>query len=1013
MSEKSPHLDIATFLDNKFSGKVAQHPFYYFEPWSVEKRPQSVLDQMKRDGVDLYSPEMLRFVPTDPHPFQDGYLLSTEKMRTIIAANRVGKAQPHDAKIYGENGEYLMGDIVKGDKVFGQDGKLYTVLQIYEQGERDVYKLTFEDESSTECDIDHLWEVYKCNTMSKVLNWHGKRVKNPQWMQTTVLPLKELIERYGIMPHPTRKWSVKLTKKISWRKKKHIIPPYSLGVLLGDGSFVYYGTSFTCNINSNDLVNRVRDEIGIYRYNKKQNTTAMSYFVSLYRGKIRCELDRLGLGGKRSECKFVPKEYLYDSAENRLELLRGLMDTDGSIFGHCVCEFYSKSKRLAEDVAWIAKSLGGRARIRTKSSHYTKNNKRIDCGIGYRVKIVLFNDNPFFTNRKASKWHKIKWLDRRRIKNISYSGKKQCRCIVVDNPKQLYLTDDFIVTHNSISAMIELGIMVSGEKPLALRFIKGAKTNIKRLITPDNVMRWGRFDVKTEKFLDKNIHVMADGSWDCGYIVGAGIYPDEKIMPPGGIIWIGTTSQALHEIWWPRLTEDNDKNLFPFEFIDRKRGLDGLMKSEWTVYGIRGTRITIITYESGYRKYESEEVHACWFDEEAPDQRCVTAAINHCRNYNNREEQGFFSLVLTPYMGMTYTRKLIFDPHRKDSAIFHATAYDSPYLSEGIIKHRRAIMPSHEIGARIWGLHTAVKGKPYFDRTKIMAWIRNYKTPYELYKFRPFDEFDGMFSREDRDKPGLMDVEITATKTEGKENQQDIWRVYEKPREGMAYFLMADSAEGSDIPIESGDVLASLVMRPPIGEEKFPQIVASLRSTVKTVNFAWLCAYALRYYNNALLCAEGPTRGSFNALFFAELSDYPYWYNQPSERWSTRKFRTVKGFDTNVATRTAIFDNISEVLGAFDADEKPEINDEPLLIELASCVVTATSGRLRPDHTSDSTLDTAICYGQSLFVWKHSPEQIKCRAFKKEKESTFGKLLKKIAEPKKPVYLGESDEILR
>jgi hypothetical protein len=323
-------------------------------------------------------------------------------------------------------------------------------------------------------------------------------------------------------------------------------------------------------------------------------------------------------------------------------------------------------------------------------------------------------------------------------------------------------------------------------------------------------------------------------------------------------------------------------------------------------------------------------------------------------------------------------------------------------------------MPPHEIGARIWGLHTELKGKPYFDRTKISSWIRAYKTPFVLCRFRPFEEYDGVFSREGREKPGIMSVEIVRQEKIVAENQQDVWRVYEDVRDGMAYFLTADSAEGSDIPIESGDVLASLVMRPPVGDEKFPQIVASLRSTLKTVNFAWVCSYALRYYNNALLCAEGPMRGSFNALFYAELSEYPYWVNMPSEKWSTRKFRTVKGFDITSAGRIAVFDAITEVLNEFKIDEKPEINDEPLLIELAACIVKDKSGKLRPDHPSDGTSDTMMCYGEGLTVYKRHPEQIKCRVLKREKENNFGKLMKMVsAGNKPPVYLGECSESLR
>lgn len=566
----------------------------------------------------------------------------------------------------------------------------------------------------------------------------------------------------------------------------------------------------------------------------------------------------------------------------------------------------------------------------------------------------------------------------------------------------------------TVSDLVELAIMVSGEKPVSMRVDKGVKTGFKRKITKENIVRFGRFDIRSGAFIDYDFNARRPegwDEWDCGYIEGVGVYPDEKIPKPGETIWIGCTQRALTERWWPAF-EGEDDDFFPKEFIDRKRGYNGYMKSENVVFGVRRMRVAMISYESGFRKFEAAGkeavgIHAVFFDEEPPDQQCVTAAVNRCR---------YFSLSETPYLGITYTKQLIFNPKkdRRKNQVFHATIYDSPYLDKETIDHRRSLMPPHEIGARIWGLHTELKGKPYFDRMKINAWIRANKVPFQLARFRPFEEYDGMYSRPDHEKPGLFSVEILLEQKAKEENKQDVWRIYEKAREDVAYFLMADSSEGSDVPSESGDVLASLVMRPPMHEEQFPQIVASLRSTLKTVYFARVCSWALRYFNNALLCAEGPTRGSFNAIFYSELVDYPYWYNQPSERWSTRKYRTVKGFDTNVATRPAIFDIITEILSEYDITDTPEIADVPLLQELAGCILATKNGKLRPDHPTGGSLDTTICYGQGIYVWKHNPEQIKCRAEPKKRANRFGELLSRATEPVKgPVYLGEGVENLR
>lgn len=535
----------------------------------------------------------------------------------------------------------------------------------------------------------------------------------------------------------------------------------------------------------------------------------------------------------------------------------------------------------------------------------------------------------------------------------------------------------------TVAAFVELAIQASGERPVALSLPKGEKSTVKRLVTPDNIRRFGRFDSRTETFIDHNVDATKPEGWeewDCGYIVGAGVYPAEKIAPAGSVLWVGTTHKALWEFWWPRFTNAR-LNLFPDEFIDKNHGFDGVTKSEWTIHAIRDCRITIISYESDPRSFEAIDTWSCVFDEESPQKGCVTAAVNHTR---------FFSNVMTPYNGMTYTRKLIFDENKDpaNNQVFHATSYDSPYLTREMIDHRRSVMEKWEIGARIWGFHTEAKGKPYFDRAKINIWVRKFKHPYTLVRFSPNDPYDGVVTRPGRELPGLMSVSVRGDTVE-EENQCDTWRVYEEHDEKTAYYLMADSAEGSDIPSEAGDVLASLVMRFPRLDngEKFPMIVASLRSTLKTANFARVCGYALRYYNNALLCGEGPARGSYNALFYAELQDYPYWFLQTSVRDSTRKSRSTKGFDTNAATRHALFnDVIREVLDEYTVDEDPLIRDESLLVELSSCVVAVKNGARRPDHTDHSTLDTTICYGQGLYIWKHYANQVKSRYVEKPKQ---------------------------
>jgi len=145
-----------------------------------------------------------------------------------------------------------------------------------------------------------------------------------------------------------------------------------------------------------------------------------------------------------SHQKRVPMQYMVASKEQRLDLLRGLMDSDGSVQKNNRAFFFSSNKGLAEDVQQLVWSLGGLASIRF--SDRSASNKSIE----YRVAISM-EDNPFLLPRKAEKYSPRPWF--RAIKSIEKIGQEEMRCITVDAKDSLYVTEDYIVTHNSWLAL--------------------------------------------------------------------------------------------------------------------------------------------------------------------------------------------------------------------------------------------------------------------------------------------------------------------------------------------------------------------------------------------------------------------------------------------------------------------------------------------------------------------------------------------------------------------------------
>lgn len=513
--------------------------------------------------------------------------------------------------------------------------------------------------------------------------------------------------------------------------------------------------------------------------------------------------------------------------------------------------------------------------------------------------------------------------------------------------------------------------MLTGVLPLSFQYDKGADTGAKRPINEDNIRRFGRFDSRSGTFIDNDeTATMPEGwnEWDCGNIIGAGKFPEELILPPGGEIWLLTTQKVLLNFWWPRFT-DPSRRIIPEHLIDKTQN-GGFREKDRIVYTQRNGKICCITYDSNFDKAEGERAHLVIFDEEPPRENMFHSGMQHGDRV---------MLIETPYRGITWSRDVVF-PKKKtsDYVSFHASQYDSPYQTKAKIDARRKVMPKYEIKARIWGIPSDVVGKPFFDYDKISLWVQRYAAlPYKAMRFDPTAEFRGIRGLELKDGtyiPGLMDVGVRRTEVE-ELNSKSVWRVYEERLPDVAYLFLVDPAEGAEKPEEAQDVCASLIMRQPILEQKEerPKIVASLRSTLPTIAFARTCSFAMRYYHNATLGAE-TKRHEVNATFAAELRDWPYWYYMTVTSDKTGKPKKHPGFDCNAATRLSVFDLIGEWLDSYEENQYPEIPDLPLLIELMDCVV---GKRGRPDHTRNGTLDTTQCFGIGLHILKFSPEQVR------------------------------------
>jgi hypothetical protein len=354
-------------------------------------------------------------------------------------ANGSGKAQPLDAKVLTENGWSTIGELKIGDKVYTRKGMLSKVLNIFPQGRKKCYKVTLLDGRTTECCDEHLWSYF---TSRGNIN---------------TITLKEMIEAGFKNNSNSYKFHIPNNECITFYNNEELpIDPYLLGVLIGDGCLTCSGVIYSND--EDDIKERVQTILGNDYRVKKINSYNYSISISYLKTQnnpLSQAITKLGLR-VNSQYKFIPKEYLFSSIENRMQLLKGLMDTDG-YFNNGRFSFSSKSKTLIDDFIFLCRSLGYQCTL------YSYN--RANSGLEYRVNI-LTKDCIVSSNKHISKYKQYV-KEKRNSKNKSnyfktpiisaeFIGYKEMKCILIADNEHLYLTDDFIVTHNTLSASLIL-----------------------------------------------------------------------------------------------------------------------------------------------------------------------------------------------------------------------------------------------------------------------------------------------------------------------------------------------------------------------------------------------------------------------------------------------------------------------------------------------------------------------------------------------------------------------------
>lgn len=369
-----------------------------------------------------------------------------------------GKAQPLYSKLLTPEGYIEMRDVQIGTSVFTRNGNITTVTDIYPQGKRPIYEITLQDNTKIRVADNHLNSVYVYNQDKK---------KREDYVLTTL----ELIDFIN-----TSKWKVRIdTPRIQFSSQRVLINPYLLGLLIGDGNLTK--GNFGISNSEQDILDKLdfllkRDyEMclrykGGYDYNICYITNPGHNGSKGDRGQhdlvrnfdvlttLKGQLDYYKLSCKSTE-KHIPKEYLLNSEDVRIQLLQGLYDSDGYTDKTGATFFSTSSKQLSEDFAFLVRSLGIRDTVTVRQGKYKNEEETIQCNPSYLHYLHCPKDLVCGTSEKHSLRLKPRQNEPiRNIISVDYIGEEECQCIMVQDEDHTYISDNFIPTHNTTAARI-------------------------------------------------------------------------------------------------------------------------------------------------------------------------------------------------------------------------------------------------------------------------------------------------------------------------------------------------------------------------------------------------------------------------------------------------------------------------------------------------------------------------------------------------------------------------------
>jgi replicative DNA helicase len=404
---------------------------------SAVTRYASIRDDGQMLGEDMETmtvEELMLGVDPEPDWVIPGFLERADRF-ILTGEEGLGKALALDTPVPTPRGWTTMGELEVGDEVFSPDGSIALVVAATEaMSDRPCYRVTFSDGAEVVADANHLWATQ---------DYGAREKQRPAKVRTTEQIAKSVTAgNLGRINH-----SIEVVAPLAYRSNDLLLDPYVLGAWLGDGSSK--AASIVTHDDDVEIISRIAETWPVrklkaeYAWGIGDGRGKGARGTATFAGCLRA----LGVFGD----KHIPEPYLRASVDQRLALLQGLMDTDGTVSerkrGGVTCEFSVTSERLATDVLDLLLGLG--VKVSMKSGPAVLDSRVV----GMRYRLAFATDLPVFhLERKARRLQPLRTLraKRRYIVAVTPVESVPVRCIQVGREDGMFVVGrECIATHNS------------------------------------------------------------------------------------------------------------------------------------------------------------------------------------------------------------------------------------------------------------------------------------------------------------------------------------------------------------------------------------------------------------------------------------------------------------------------------------------------------------------------------------------------------------------------------------